>query len=273
MSRGVAGSRTGAEPMARGLNSAAAAHTVFAALISSAAALTIASAALAAGSSKPGEDVFWKPTDFVARAPASIAMLPTVSFEHSAESEREVSVAWAASFQRAGYRWISAVNTRSILLALPGGDSLLTDARAAVLQKGEVDSILAPALCAKLRVQALLSVRIDQWERHSLEIDEAGKPWTRVHLRAAMVDSTGHAIWTASGSETVEGPNHELRTERGSTGTESSAPPSEFTGGEGAAPPFHDVLTRLLARWSVAFPPRPGTPPPAPAPSPAPGSP
>jgi hypothetical protein len=229
------------------------------------AVLTLAPSAWPAGSSKPGEDVFWKPTDFVVRAPASIAMLPTVSFDHSAESEREVTVAWAASFSRAGYRWISAVNTRSILHADPIGDSLLTAARAAILRQGEIDSTLAPAICAKLRVQALLGVRIEQWERHSLEINESGKPWTRVHLRAVMVDSTGHAIWTASGSETVEGPNHEVRTERGATGRESSAPASEFSGGEGAAPAFHDVLTRLLTRWSAAFPPRPT--PSAPAPS------
>ena len=228
--------------------------------------LLIATGARAASVGKPGEDVFWKATDYARVAPSSIALLPAVSFDRTVESEREVGVAWSASFARGGYRWISATTTRALLTSDAAGDSLLARTRAALLKDGRVDSVTAPALCARLRVQALLSVRIDQWDKQAIEPEQSGKPWSRVYLRATMVDSLGRILWTASGSETLEGPEHQPsgRAEIGAGGASprsevggGTSPRSEFATGEGAPPPFHDVLTRILTRWSAAFPQRP----------------
>ena len=231
--------------------------------------LAIATASRGEGVGKPGEDVFWKATDYARVAPSAIALLPAVSFDRNTESEREVGVAWSASFARGSYRWISATTTRALLTGDAAGDSLLARTRAAVLKDSRVDSVTAPALCARLRVQALLSVRIDQWDRQAIELEKSGKPWSRVHLRATMVDSLGRMLWTASGSETLEGPERQPsgRAEIGSgnasrseVGSGSVAPRSEFATGEGAPPPFHDVLTRILTRWSAAFPQRSAVP-------------
>ena len=215
--------------------------------------LAIATRSQGAAKGKPGEDVFWQRADFTRLAPASIALLPAVSLDRNQDSERETNAAWAASASRGNYRWLSAGSARTILSASPAGDSLLAAARAELLKTGRVDSLVAPALCAKLRVQAVLGVDIVQWENQAIEPNSSGKPWSRVQLRAALVDSIGRLLWTGSGSETVEGPEYEPAG-RQASGSESTAPHSDFNTGGGAAPPYRDVLMLLIARWSAAFP-------------------
>jgi len=215
--------------------------------------LLIMTSRLQGASVKPGEDVFWKAPDFARMAPAAIALLPAVSFDRNPDSERDVGLTWGATFAKGSYRWISAPTARVLLTADTSRSQLFDAMRASVLKDVRVDSLLAPRLCEELRVQAVLSVRVDQWENQAIEADASGKPWTRVHLRAAMVDSLGRLLWTASGTETLEGTEHTPSADRGSAGSTST---SEFATGSGAPPPYRDVLARIFTRWSVAFPQR-----------------
>lgn len=219
------------------------------------AVLIAAIAAHAADRRMPGADVFWARHDFATVAPASIALLPATSFDRDPESERLAAVGWAQNFSRREYRWLSANTSRTLIAIDAAGDSLMKLAREGALKSGRVDSLLAPALCARLRVQAVMSVRIEQWEQQAIQRDESGKPWTRIQLRAALVDTLGRLMWTASGGETVEGAYQEAQ--RAATGADATAPRSEFAAGEGAPPPFSEALSRLITRWSAAFPSRP----------------
>jgi len=204
---------------------------------------------------KPGEDVFWKAPDYAKIAPASIALLPAVSFDRNLESERLVGESWAVNFSKGSYRWLSPMTSKVLLSSNASADSLSGLARANVLKNGRVDSLLAPALCGKLRVQAVLSVLIEQWDRQVIEPDQSGKPWTRVHLRAAMVDTLGRLLWSGTGTETIEGQNHEAVAPADGR-TEASPGRSEFASGVGGPPPYRDVLDKLLTRWAAAFPQR-----------------
>ena len=87
-----------------------------------------------------------------------------------------------------------------------GGDSLLKAFTQYVLKNGRLDSLDAPRFSRATRARALLTVRVDRFERMELQFDQSGKPTTTVQLTAALVDSTGRLLWTASGSETAEGP-------------------------------------------------------------------
>lgn len=204
---------------------------------------------------KPGEaDVFWKSSDYARLAPASIAQLPAVTYDRSADNERLVSEMWAASFSKGSYRWLSATSTKALLSGDPG-EPLAKRARDEVLKDGRVDSLLATALCGRMRVQAVLSVFVDQWDKQAIEPDQSGKPWARVHVHAAMVDSLGRLLWTGAGTETVEGQDVQPVTPTGSR-SEALPTPSEFATGQGQPPPFREVLTRLFTRWSAVFPQR-----------------
>lgn len=203
----------------------------------------------------PGADVFTTRPDYASLAPASIALLPAVSYELDTESERQVGVNWAQGFGRRDYRWVSATTSRTLLMIDSAGVAMLKQSREGILKTGHVDSLQAPGLCARLRVQAVMCVRVEQWEQHAIGHDESGKPWTRVQLRAEMVDSLGHVLWTASGGETTEGEYVEERRE--ATGSAETSPKPQFSTGEGAAPPWSEPLTRIVTRWAAAFPKRP----------------
>jgi hypothetical protein len=133
-----------------------------------------------------------------------------------------------------------------------------------VLARGQVDSLRAPLLCARLRTDAVLSVRIDLWEQQQILWNQSGRPNTTVRLRAALVDSTGALLWSAASSETGEGPYNDPATNpMGMKAT--SLEPTPITG-QGGPPEFDVVLDRILVRWEPRFP-RPAAPP---APKPAP---
>jgi hypothetical protein len=131
-------------------------------------------------------------------------------------------------------------------------------ARGAVLQKARIDSTVAQRMCRKLRVQAVLGVRLDEWETQSIEPSQSGKPWSRAYVRAALIDSTGRLLWSAEGNETVDGLEHTATSN--ATGIQSSSPHSDFATGEGAAPRPQEVFQRIAARWAAVFPPRAAAP-------------
>ena len=203
---------------------------------------------------RPAGDLIWKHPQFSELAPASIALLPSASFDGNAERERMLTGACAANLGGGGYRWMSASTSRALLTSDSAGSALIAAARAAVLQHARVDSTLAPKICRRLRVQAVLGVRLDGWESQAIEATQSGKPWSRAYVRAALMDSTGRLLWSADGSETIEGLQHQAAPT--ASGGEASAPRSDFATGEGAPPRPQDVFQRILARWALAFPPR-----------------
>jgi hypothetical protein len=106
-----------------------------------------------------------------------------------------------------------------------------------------------------LRCDAVLTLRIEQFDRHELEWSVAGKPYTTVRIRAAVVDSLGRLLWTASGSETGEGPYYDPAANP--TGVSDSGLERKPVSAQGGPPSYREVLTTLFTRWAQQFPARP----------------
>ncbi len=189
--------------------------------------------------------------DFASHGVKSIAMLPAATFDRSLRAERAVADLWGMNFKGTGYRWISAGTTRDMLMST-AGDSMVRVVREQVLRNVRVDSLQAPLLCAKLRTDALLCVRVDQWEQQPILWNQSGRPTTSVQLKAALVDSTGALLWSAAGSETGEGAYHDPSTNP--VGVSSTGLENTPITGQGGPPAFDEVLNRLLQRWTPLFP-------------------
>jgi hypothetical protein len=211
-------------------------------------------------------DTFWTHPDIASIHLRSIALLPGASYDNDLKTEKEIETAWGQASRPLGYRWYYSTMAKDLLRSAFGGDSVLTALRAALLKEPRVDSLMAQKLCRALHTSAVLSMRADIWEQTLMEWNQTGKPWTRVALKAALVDSSGRLLWTASGNETGEGPLHNA--DSGTLGVKSSGLNLEQVSGQGGAPSFQEVLSRLFARWAENFPAKPA---PAAPPAPAPG--
>jgi hypothetical protein len=222
----------------------------------------LAAAGVAAAAKGPRTvDNIWVHPRYPSFDVRSIAMLPPASFERDFDAERQVQGQSGRALVGSGYRWVSSLTTREIVRASASGDSLLKAVNARVLADGRVDSLTAGLLCRMVRTDAVMSVRVDQWTQVAIEPGQSGKPWTTVQLHAALVDSTGSLLWSASGSETVEGlqydPAQADAEHSGSAGTRESG--LHGSTAAGAPPPYSDVLDRLLTRWAKQFPARPAS--------------
>ena len=218
------------------------------------AALFLAFSASAAPKKNKAGDVIWTRPDFASLNVESIAMLPVASYDNNLPNEKLVEGLWGQNFAGSGYRWVSATTSRDNLRRDSVGDSLLRLARNSMVRSGQVDSLLAPALCSRLRVRAVLGLRIDQWERQRLEPEQAGKPSTSLQLRAALVDSAGRLLWSAAGGEYAEGVYHEALL--GEPGERGSNALHQSGAGEALGPEPLELVTHLLQRWRPQFPAR-----------------
>jgi hypothetical protein len=150
-----------------------------------------------------------------------IAMLPAVSFDNNVEVELQVGAILAQTLPEGGYRWIAAPTARDLLQGPSAADTLLPRTRREILEGSRIDSLSAPQLCGFLRSDAVLSVRIDQYEKVEYEKDPKAplrqgptrldSPIITVDLKAAMVDSTGTLLWSASTSRTERNVNRDPR--------------------------------------------------------------
>jgi len=208
-------------------------------------------------------DIVWTAPDYAALDVRTIAVLPAATYDDNAEARRLTEYALGLAMRGTGYRWISTSTTRE-QLTRAGGDSLMRALNAQLLKSARLDSLQAPWFSRTTRARALLTVRVDQFEKHEMDFNQAGKPSTTVQLHAALVDSTGRVLWTAAGSETAEGPYQDPST--GALGVKSSGLNNEPMTNQGGAPSFPETLNKLLARWAERFPPR-NPEPPAPAPT------
>lgn len=218
--------------------------------------MALAMAASAAGAADRKSrvlDLIWTSPEFGTIAPGSIALLPVATYDDNLEARRIVETAVGQALRGSGHRWLSATSARDYLQRA-GGDSLLRAVRADQLARGRADSLQAPMLSRMLRTRALLTVRVESWERVVLEATQAGRPYTQVRLTAALVDSTGRLLWTASGSETLEGQYRDPSA--GVVGMKSSGLSEQPMNNTAGAPTFAEVLNKLLARWATQFPQR-----------------
>jgi hypothetical protein len=198
-------------------------------------------------------DLFWTTPDSTALAEVeSIAQLPVATYDNVIEHEKVVENAWAQLFRRSGYRWLSATTSRNLLRSGAEGDSVSKAVREMILADGRVDSVAAASVCARLRVRALLCVRVDQWQQVKIEPTDSGKPSTSIRLRAALVDSLGRLLWTASGGEFAEGPYQQAVPQP--PGAQALVHGDIGQKQVGGPPDPLEVLTTLFTRWVPHFP-------------------
>lgn len=212
----------------------------------------LAAMALAADRKSTG-DQFWLAPDFATFPVNSIAMLPPALFDGHFENRRLVENAVGQALRGSGHRWVSPFLIRDVMMK-NGGDSLTQAINEKLLRTPRLDSLDAPRLSRLLRTRAILTVRVDQMERRELEPGQSGRPATTVHLRAALVDSTGRLLWTASSTETLEGAQQDA--DANVIGVKASGLNNQGIGNTSAAPAFQEVLTKLCARWKEPFPKR-----------------
>jgi hypothetical protein len=208
--------------------------------------------AAAAPKEKGKKDLVWVHPAFDSLSIVSIAMLPSAAFDNDLADEKIVDLVVAQGLNPLGYRWISTSVSRDLLRRSFGGDSVLKALDRMLLDRGRIDSLVAPLLAGALRTKAMLSVRIELFEQVTMEWNQAGKPSTTVQLRAALVDSMGRLLWTASGSETADGPYHDPLA--GTLGVKGSGLGSTPMTNQGGPPSFEEVLSRLVARWVAKLP-------------------
>ena len=238
----------------------------------------VALAALAAAAPKEKTkrgDIIWTHPGFTDLGVESIALLPVASFDNNFKSEKTVELLLGQSLKPSGYRWISPMVAKEMIRSSLGEGGLAALDQE-IVKTGRVDSVTAGRICRALRATAVLAARVDLFEQTQVEWNQGGKPSTTVQVRAALVDSAGRLLWSASGSETGEGPYHDPNAT--TMGVKSSGLNTEPITGQGGAPSFEEVATRLLARWADHFPAHrsaaaasaPAPPPASPAPSAAP---
>jgi len=215
-------------------------------------AIALVPLARAADKSKGARaDESWTAPGFAARHIQGIAALPPASYDRNHIAERTAAGLWGQALKDVGYRWQSPLMVQT-MMSSPADDSLLQQTSASVLAHGRVDSTLAPRLCAALRTDAVLSLRLDRWEQIEMEYNQAGRPSTTVQVTASLVDAAGHELWRISGSETGEGPYHDPNANV--LGVWSSDLANKPLTGQGGAPAFAEVATKLFARWAPKFP-------------------
>lgn len=202
-------------------------------------------------------DLIWTHPDYATIGPKSIAFMPAVSWNNDLPSEHATEDAAANALKGTAYRWLAPRTVQALLGAHPAADSLWQAQRSALVKRGRVDSVAAPVLCGALHVRALFTLRVDQIERHDLEWNETGKPSTLAQVHAALVDSLGRLVWSASGSELGEGALQESAS--GMTRVDASGLGNQPATGTGKSPEPREVLAKMFARWADRFPPPPGT--------------
>ncbi len=201
-------------------------------------------------------DLIWTHPDYATLGPKSIAFMPVVSFNNDLPTEHMAEDGAARAIRGRAYRWMSPATVQSLLAAKPSADSVWKAQRAVILKQGRVDSLAAPLLCAALHVRALITFRVDEFEKHDLDWSESGRPFTQVQSHAALVDSSGALLWTASGSQVTEGVQQDAA--QNMTRVDASGLNNTPSSSGGKAPDPREVFAVLYLRWAERFPAPPG---------------
>jgi len=200
-------------------------------------------------------DMVWIHPDHARLGVSTIAVLPVVVVDGGAQAASlvEKSVPW--SWMPTGHAWLQASSSRDFLKG-PGGEALLRELTEQVRREGRVDSAAAQRLARVLHMGAFLAVRVDRWEKHERDRNQLkAKPsFTAVGLRLALVDSAGTLLWSVSGAEILHEP--QAAGEAAARGGPWGMRPGALGMGLrtiATAPPFEDVLAKLLERWKPLF--------------------
>jgi len=226
-------------------------------------ALTAAAHGALAAKRERTVDAIWTHPAYAQSGVDRIALVPVTSYDNNLQNENLVEAVLGAALKGTGYRWLSGTSTRDLLRSRTGGDSLLKVVKAGILAGARVDSLQAAGLCAMLGCDALLAVRVDQWEQSVPEWNQAGKPSTSIQLRAALVDSLGRLLWSAAGGQTSEGPYYDPATNP--TAVRDVGLDRKPVTSQAGAPTYRETVTTLIARWTPRFPAPPSTARPAPS--------
>ena len=223
------------------------------------AALFLAAATAMAAKKPKTVDTFWTHPDYAKSNVGRIAVIPAASYDNNIQTESTVEQALGLQLKGEKYRWVSASSTRDLLRSMTGSDSLLKAVKAQILKDPRVDSLTAQRLCGMFHCDALLSTRVDLWEQQKIEWNQSGKPSTTVQLKAALVGADGRLLWTASGSQSSEGPYYDANS--ATIGVKDSGLERKPVSGEGSGPPSYlETLNTLLMRWAPNFPTAPEKP-------------
>ena len=215
--------------------------------------VALAIPAHAARQTHPVDQIWTRPNLSTIRL-ESVAMLPAVSFDGVGPAERHAEGELMKIIRDAGFRWITAPTTRDMLRRV-ANDSIVPALKPKLLETARIDSASTPAVCALLRVNGLITLRVDRAEQVSIQTDQSGTPSTTVYVHAAMVDSLGRLIWSASGENTLEGPYLQAAPTSGSNilNTQLGNTPTQ---GKSNAPDWPEAFDPLFTRWRPSFPSR-----------------
>ena len=228
---------------------------VFVAIASVAVLLAISIGAAAPKQGKP-LDTLWLHPEFAKFGVDRIAVMPIATFDNSFEAEQTVDQAFGQAFRGSGYRWMSAGSMRDLLRGRANGsDSLVKLFRGKLLKSDHLDSLDARALCGWAHTSAVMSLRVDQWERQQIEWNQAGKPFTQVQVRAALMDSAGRLLWSAAGSNKGEGSYNDPNNPS-VAGVTTSGLDTKPISAQAGAPSYAEVVLPLFKRWADVFPPK-----------------
>jgi len=214
-----------------------------------------ASAATAAPKREHEIDRFVVNPNLSAIRVTAVAMLPAVSYDGVLPAERSAEYELMLKVRDTGYRWVSAATSRDMLRADAPDDSLLKANEEDLLAHDRLDSLRAARICALLRVNGLLTIRVDRAEQVSVQTDQSGKPSTTVQVHAALVDSLGRLVWAASGAQIAEGPDLQATSAGAGGGGFNGLTPTPVTE-KNNAPEWAAAYQPMFLRWAPTFPAR-----------------
>ena len=198
-------------------------------------------------------DKFWVNPNLGTIRVNAIAMLPAVSYDGVLPAEKSAEFEWMMKVKDSGYRWVSATTSRDRLRAAAGNDSILAANKQDVLANERIDSLRTATICRLLRVNGLLTIRLDRAEQLSIQTDQQGRPSTTVQVHAALVDSTGQLVWAASGAQIAEGPEMQAASAGAGGGGFNGLGPTAVTE-KSNAPEWAAAYQPMFLRWAPTFP-------------------
>ncbi|HEY6194723.1 MAG TPA: hypothetical protein VI504_06730 [Candidatus Eisenbacteria bacterium] len=182
-----------------------------------------------------------------------VALLPVVSETDDRRAEKVVEDCLDRLYEGTGWPRVSTVESATRLApAATTPDSLLRKASKQVWRKGVLDSTTARLITRQLGTDAVLTVRINRWERWPGSDPTHARAF--VDLTAALADSSGSLLWKVSGREAVKTPRallDKLDLTPGAWGVRARYG-RDFVPGD-----FVEAVSAVLARWLRLVPPPP----------------
>lgn len=138
-------------------------------------------------------DAVYEASGLEGRQFGSVAILPFVAVADNPDVERAAELAWLTFYGEARTKWMPSVQVNAFLAEFPGeGPRLVAVAEQQIWRSGEIAPETAARLAQLLGVDAVLGVRIDEWE-----IVDGGIG--AVAMTATIHGADGPRLWGISG--------------------------------------------------------------------------